>query len=58
MTGSLGRLCSSDETIATVLQEAGLSGAGGGGFPTYARWASIEEVDHLLVNHQESEPNC
>jgi Na+-translocating ferredoxin:NAD+ oxidoreductase RnfC subunit len=44
--------------IADALRRAGLSGAGGGGFPTYAKWQSLDDIDHLLVNHQESEPNC
>lgn len=38
-------------------REAGVVGAGGGGFPTYAKWAD-GAADNLLVNHQESEPNC
>lgn len=47
----------SAEEFATVLRQAGLSGAGGGGFPTYAKWQSLSDVEYLLVNHQESEPN-
>lgn len=43
--------------IAPVLQRAGVSGAGGAGFPSYAKWERVDEVDHLMVNHQESEPN-
>lgn len=43
--------------IATTMQNAGIAGAGGAGFPTYAKWDRLNEVDHLLVNHQESEPN-
>ena len=43
--------------IADVIQHAGISGAGGAGFPSYAKWQRIDEVDHLMVNHQESEPN-
>ncbi|WP_222913824.1 NADH dehydrogenase subunit [Natrinema sp. SYSU A 869] len=43
--------------IATTIRNAGVSGAGGAGFPTYAKWERLDEVDHLLVNHQESEPN-
>lgn len=46
------------EGIAPTLQRAGLSGAGGGGFPTYAKWQRVDEVHSLLMNHQESEPNC
>ncbi len=45
-------------SLSSVLREAGLSGAGGGGFPTYVKWRDRDDVDHLLVNHQESEPNC
>jgi Na+-translocating ferredoxin:NAD+ oxidoreductase RnfC subunit len=47
-----------EEGIAPRLQEAGVAGAGGGGFPTYVKWRRIDEASHLLVNHQESEPNC
>ncbi|MFW6153010.1 MAG: NADH dehydrogenase subunit [Halobacteriota archaeon] len=43
--------------IADVVQRAGVAGAGGAGFPSYAKWTRIDEVDHLMVNHQESEPN-
>lgn len=43
--------------IADVIHEAGVSGAGGAGFPSYAKWQRVDDVDHLLVNHQESEPN-
>ncbi|NEU58263.1 NADH dehydrogenase subunit [Halorussus sp. MSC15.2] len=43
--------------LATTLRNAGVSGAGGAGMPSYAKWDRIDEVDHLLVNHQESEPN-
>jgi Na+-translocating ferredoxin:NAD+ oxidoreductase RnfC subunit len=46
------------ERLAPELQRAGVSGAGGGGFPTYAKWESVDGVDYLLMNHQESEPNC
>jgi len=38
-------------------REAGVVGAGGGGFPTYAKWTD-GAAGNLLVNHQESEPNC
>lgn len=43
--------------LATTLRNAGVSGAGGAGMPSYAKWDRLDEVDHLLVNHQESEPN-
>ncbi|SER56579.1 NADH dehydrogenase subunit [Natrinema salaciae] len=43
--------------FAVTLRNAGLAGAGGAGFPTYAKWERLEEVDSLLVNQQESEPN-
>ncbi|MEF8782396.1 MAG: hypothetical protein V5A39_13135 [Haloarculaceae archaeon] len=44
--------------LSRTFQRAGLSGAGGGGFPTYAKWQRTDEVHSLLLNHQESEPNC
>ncbi|QGX95076.1 NADH dehydrogenase subunit [Haloplanus rallus] len=42
--------------IATTIRNAGVAGAGGSGFPTYAKWRRLDDVDHLLVNAQESEP--
>ncbi|WP_049925022.1 NADH dehydrogenase [Halopiger goleimassiliensis] len=39
------------------IRAAGVAGAGGAGFPSYAKWQDLETVDSLLVNHQESEPN-
>ena len=45
------------DEIPTLLQSAGVAGAGGAGFPSYAKWDRHEEVDYLLINHQESEPN-
>ncbi|MFP4590452.1 MAG: NADH dehydrogenase subunit [Halobacteriales archaeon] len=42
--------------IASTIQRAGVAGAGGAGFPSYAKWERVDEVDHLMVNHQESEP--
>lgn len=42
--------------IAAAVREAGVAGAGGAGFPTYAKWDRLDDVDYLLVNHQESEP--
>jgi hypothetical protein len=43
--------------LATTVRNAGVSGAGGAGMPSYAKWDRLDEVDYLLVNHQESEPN-
>jgi Na+-translocating ferredoxin:NAD+ oxidoreductase RnfC subunit len=43
--------------IATTLRNAGVSGAGGAGFPTHAKWERLDDVPFLVVNHQESEPN-
>ncbi|WP_049928288.1 NADH dehydrogenase [Halopiger goleimassiliensis] len=43
--------------FAVTLRHAGVAGAGGAGFPTYAKWERLASVDSLLVNHQESEPN-
>ncbi len=58
MSPDLDTVQHSSAEIADALRRAGLSGAGGGGFPTYAKWESLDDVEHLLVNHQESEPNC
>lgn len=44
-------------TVPVTLQTAGVDGAGGAGFPTYAKWDRLSDVRWLLVNHQESEPN-
>lgn len=43
--------------LAETIRDAGIAGAGGAGFPSYAKWNHYDEVDYLLVNHQESEPN-
>jgi len=43
--------------LADVVRDAGVAGAGGAGFPAYAKWQRLEEIDSILVNHQESEPN-
>ncbi|SDJ58974.1 RnfC Barrel sandwich hybrid domain-containing protein [Halovenus aranensis] len=43
--------------IVAAARDAGVAGAGGAGFPTYSKWERIDEVDALLMNHQESEPN-
>ncbi|ADB60078.1 Respiratory-chain NADH dehydrogenase domain 51 kDa subunit [Haloterrigena turkmenica DSM 5511] len=40
-----------------LIRAAGVAGAGGAGFPSYAKWTDLDAVDSLLVNHQESEPN-
>ncbi|MDS0476677.1 NADH dehydrogenase subunit [Natrinema sp. 1APR25-10V2] len=39
------------------VRNAGIAGAGGAGFPSYAKWERVASTDYLLVNHQESEPN-
>lgn len=43
--------------IPDRLQLAGVAGAGGAGFPSYVKWRNLADIDHLLINHQESEPN-
>jgi len=47
--------CQAD--IVTALRDAGVAGAGGAGFPTYAKWQRVDDAEYLLMNHQESEPN-
>lgn len=42
------------EELKSVLQEAGVVGAGGAGFPTYAKLS--EEADTILINAAECEP--
>lgn len=39
------------------IRNAGIAGAGGAGFPSYAKWEQAASTDYLLLNHQESEPN-
>lgn len=51
----LSRLESAE--ISTMIQDAGIAGAGGAGFPTHGKWEHLDDVSRLLVNHQESEPN-
>lgn len=43
--------------VVERIRNAGIAGAGGAGFPSYAKWEQAESTDYLLVNHQESEPN-
>jgi len=58
MSVTLDHIQRADEpAIATTIRNAGLAGAGGAGFPTYAKWERLDEAPFLLVNHQESEPN-
>lgn len=45
------------DRIPDVLRACGVAGAGGAGFPSYAKWTDLEETPYLLVNHEESEPN-
>lgn len=45
------------DEIVSRIRDAGVAGAGGAGFPSYAKWEHLSEVDRLLVNHEESEPN-
>ncbi|NHN48367.1 NADH dehydrogenase subunit [Halostella sp. JP-L12] len=58
MSVSLQRLDQTElSELATTFKNAGIAGAGGAGFPAHAKWERLDEVDYLLVNHQESEPN-
>ncbi|AWB26639.1 NADH dehydrogenase subunit [Halococcoides cellulosivorans] len=43
--------------VVDRIRNAGIAGAGGAGFPSYAKWERLDEVEALLVNHQESEPD-
>ncbi|MFB6124792.1 MAG: NADH dehydrogenase subunit [Halanaeroarchaeum sp.] len=45
------------DRLAAVVRDSGVAGAGGAGFPAYAKWERADDVDALLINHQESEPN-
>jgi len=44
--------------LVSACRGAGVVGAGGAGFPAHAKWERVDEASYLLVNHQESEPNC
>ncbi len=44
--------------LVSACRGAGVVGAGGAGFPAHAKWQRADEASYLLVNHQESEPNC
>lgn len=58
MSVSLSRLEQAEiSDLPVTIRNAGIAGAGGAGFPSYAKWEHADTVDHLLVNHQESEPN-
>jgi electron transport complex protein RnfC len=45
------------DDFVDVIRDAGIAGAGGAGFPSYSKWTHLDDVDALLMNHQESEPN-
>lgn len=58
MSVSLPKLDKSElSELPVTIRNAGIAGAGGAGFPTYAKWERLDDVDSLLMNHQESEPN-
>lgn len=42
--------------ISKILRMNGVTGAGGAGFPSYAKWTDMDDIQYLLVNHQECEP--
>ncbi|PSP19145.1 NADH dehydrogenase subunit, partial [Halobacteriales archaeon QH_10_67_13] len=44
--------------LVSACRRAGVVGAGGAGFPAHAKWDRADGASSLLVNHQESEPNC
>jgi len=46
-----------DRTLSARIRRAGIAGAGGAGFPAYAKWERIDVINGLLLNHQESEPD-
>jgi Na+-translocating ferredoxin:NAD+ oxidoreductase RnfC subunit len=43
--------------ISEQIRASGIAGAGGAGFPSYAKWRNPDSIKYLMVNHQESEPN-
>ena len=45
------------DEIVSRIREAGVAGAGGAGFPSYAKWEHLDDVNYFLMNHEESEPN-
>ena len=45
------------DELAAAIRSAGVAGAGGAGFPAAAKWDRVDDVDAVLINHQESEPN-
>src|SRR5918912_3686990 len=44
----------SREEVVEIMRQAGIVGAGGGGFPTYFKYKNPQP--HLIVNATESEP--
>ncbi len=50
----LGKLRLGDRRLESLLQEGGVAGCGGAGFPTYAKY--LKPSSYHLTNAQESEP--
>ncbi|MFQ5654916.1 MAG: NAD(P)H-dependent oxidoreductase subunit E, partial [Planctomycetota bacterium] len=53
---------SAPETVLAELKESGLTGRGGAGFPTWAKWDAVrrEAADekYIICNADEGEPGC
>ena len=44
------------EELINMMKEAGLSGLGGAGFPTYIKYQTKEKIDTVIINAVECEP--
>jgi len=47
----------SNQEIIKRVREAGIVGLGGAAFPTYMKLSRGSDVDHLIINAKESDPN-
>lgn len=44
------------EDLVNIMEEAGLAGLGGGGFPTFIKYKTDKKIEYILANGVECEP--
>ena len=60
--GALQTAASDPDQVITILKESGLTGRGGAGFPTWAKWDAVRRESasekFIICNADEGEPAC